>query len=143
MADDFETNDAVMGDLADVRRNFQSLQKEIGNVEALSPLADTLRAVVSALPDIVYRLNSEGDIVFISDAIGQYGYDPKELIGCSIFELIHPADHAKARHRVNERRRGDRSTSSLELRFLTNDYETIDFELKESSTEEEAFGVSI
>jgi hypothetical protein len=57
--------------------------------------------------------------------------------------LIHPADHAKARHRVNERRRGDRSTSSLELRFLTNDYETIDFELKESSTEEEAFGVSI
>ena len=82
--------------MADVRRHFLTLQEEIGDAGALAPVADTLDSLVSALPDVVYRLDSEGKIVFINDAIGQYGYDPDKLLGSSIFALIHPDDHAKA-----------------------------------------------
>jgi two-component system, cell cycle sensor histidine kinase and response regulator CckA len=88
-----------------------------------------LESVVRAVPDVVYRLDADGRIVFISEAIRKYGYEPDELIGTSIFELIHPDDRPKATHRINERRTGDRSTRLLEVRLLTKSQGPVSFEL--------------
>ena len=68
------------------------------------------------VPDIVYMLDPDGYIVFISDSIIQYGYDPGELIGTSIMELIHPLDKLHAAYRIKERRTGERKTKSYEVK---------------------------
>jgi len=66
----------------------------------LRSLEEICRDVVGHLPDIVYRLDGEGNIVFISEAIRKYGYDPIALVGNSIFDLVHP----QGRTRVQDHR---------------------------------------
>ena len=120
---------------AQVSQHFRELETEIRESQSLRPIERMLESIVAALPDLVYRLDSEGRVVFMSEAVRKYGYDPDELVGQSIFDLIHPDDVEKARHRINDRRTGDRSTRSLEVRLLSRDRTAVDFELKETVTE--------
>jgi len=68
---------------------------------------------------IQYRLDKEGKVVFVSPSVMKYGYSTDELIGKDIFDWIHPEDRNKALYRINERRTGNRSTSSFPVRLLT------------------------
>lgn len=77
-----------------------------------------LRSIIHTVPDIIFRLTPEGAITFISPAISRFGRKPEELIGHSIFSLIHPGDRQRAAHRINERRTGTRTTADLEMRLL-------------------------
>ncbi|HJN27914.1 MAG TPA: PAS domain-containing protein [Candidatus Latescibacteria bacterium] len=61
----------------------------------LRSLEEICRDVVDHVPDIVYRLDGEGNIVFISEAIRKYGYDPIALVGNNIFDLVHPQDRTR------------------------------------------------
>ena len=126
----------------EIRQHIADLEAELRSEVALAPLEETLSSIVSALPDIVYRLDAEGKIVFISDAIRDYGYDPSALVGRSMLDLVHPADRNRAEHRINERRTGGRSTRSLELRLTTADSEAVAFELNESTTDGEEDGAA-
>ena len=49
--------------------------------------------------DIIYRLDPDGKIVFISNAVENYGYKARDLIGKTMLEFIHPEDRDKAVHR--------------------------------------------
>ncbi len=68
--------------------------------------------------DIIYRLDSAGNITFVNDAVGHYGFSAEELIGTPILDLVHPNDRDRAAYRINERRTGDRSTKSLRVRLV-------------------------
>jgi PAS domain S-box-containing protein len=87
-----------------------------------------LKSIVSNSPDIIYLLDKEGKIEFISEAISMYGYNSSELIGKSIFDIVHPDDHKKALYKINERRTGKRSTKTLEIRLISKSKKTIPFE---------------
>jgi len=88
---------------------------------ALKESERKLDSIVKTIPDIVYRLDRNGMISFISEGIRRYGYMPVELLGKSMMNLVHPQDRSRARHRINERRTGDRCTNGLELRLLPKD----------------------
>ncbi|MCU0847213.1 MAG: PAS domain S-box protein [Spirochaetes bacterium] len=77
-----------------------------------------LISIINNIPDVVYRLNPESNISFISDEIQKYGYNPEELKGLNICSLIHPDDRNKSVYRLNERRTGERRTKSFEVRLL-------------------------
>ena len=94
-----------------------------------------LKIIMNNVPDIVYMLDPDGYIVFISDSIIQYGYDPGELIGTSIMELIHPLDKLHAAYRIKERRTGERKTKSYEVRMLTKGKTCIPVEIKSRDIE--------
>lgn len=74
-----------------------------------------LSSILKTVPDIIYRLDPEGRITFISPAVERYGLEVEELLGKSIFDLVALTDINKAKHRLNERRTGERATSGLEL----------------------------
>ncbi|MBT4499651.1 MAG: response regulator [Gemmatimonadetes bacterium] len=101
--------------------------------KALQESEIRLNSIIKSIPDIIYRLDPEGKITFISDAVKKYGYEPEDLLGVHISELVHPGDREKARYRLNERRTGSRSTRSLEVRLLKRDRRAIDFEIKTTS----------
>jgi len=114
-----------------------ALRQRVAELEAREG-SDTdvmLDSIVRAVPDIVYRLDTKGRIVFISEAIKNYGYEPRELVGTNIFALIHPEDQEKAAYRINERRTGERSTRLLELRLLTRTQTPVSFEFASSTGE--------
>ncbi|HUU28812.1 MAG TPA: PAS domain S-box protein [archaeon] len=113
---------------------FQSVGRDITErkqvEKALGESEKKLDSIIKAIPDIIYRLDPDGIIIFISDAATKYGYKTHELIGTHIHEIVHPDDREKAAFRINERRTGERSTKSFELRLLTKEKEDKLFEIR-------------
>ena len=110
-------------------RTYQKLENAVTNLQSALSLRKAaerslkisernLNSIIKKIPDIVYRLTSQGTIEFISEGVKKYGYSPERLIGTDIFELVHPDDRYMTSYRINERRTGDRSTSNLEVRLL-------------------------
>lgn len=52
------------------------------------------RGLIELAPDIIYRLDTAGRIVFVSRAAESIGYQPEELIGQPFEKLVHPEDVA-------------------------------------------------
>ena len=71
-----------------------------------------LKSIIRTSPNIIYCLDRNCKISFISDAIGDYGYTPEELLGGDIMDLVHPEDREMAKCRINERRTGNSANSS-------------------------------
>ncbi|MFC1606606.1 diguanylate cyclase [Candidatus Latescibacterota bacterium] len=95
----------------------------------MNELNTTSSEILELIPDIMYRLDENGNISWISHSINIYGYTEDELVGRNIFELVHPDDRNKAQHKLNERRVGDRRTRYFEVRLVTKDRESIPFEI--------------
>lgn len=97
----------------------QQAKAETGETVLLLKSSETsMQSILKAIPDIVFRLDSGGNITFISPAISKYLESPHSLLGRPIFELVAPEDLGKAQHRLNERRTGERATFDLEIRLL-------------------------
>ncbi len=94
-----------------------------------------LDTIIKTVPDIIYRLDTDGKITFISDAVRKYGYTPDTLLGTSVIDLVHQEDKEKAKDRITERRTRDRSTTAFEVRLLTKDQQQISFEIFSVSAE--------
>lgn len=105
--------------------------------QALYHSEERLKSILKSIPDIIYRLDPEGKITFMSAAIERYGYKPDKLLGKSMLNLVHADDREKAVYRINERRSGDRRTKSLELRLKSKSGKSIYFEDRSKSVEME------
>jgi PAS domain S-box-containing protein len=97
----------------------QQLMEEKQQAEAaLKESEERLDSIIKSVPDIIYRIDAQGCINFISDGVIPYGYLPRDLLGRNLLELVHPDDRVKAARRINERRTVKRDSGDLELRFL-------------------------
>ena len=85
--------------------------------EALIASERMLRHFVRWVRDVIYRLDDQGRVLFISHAVTRLGYGEDELVGRSIFDLVDPDDLERCRRRLDERRTGRRRTTGLEIRF--------------------------
>ncbi len=90
--------------------------------EALRRSQEMLDSIIRSIPDILYRLDPDGKITFINDAVVRYGYRPAELIGTDIIDLVHPEDRAEVERALKERRSSRRKTRDLTLRLLNKEH---------------------
>ena len=118
--DNMETIQVIIRDITEARR----MQKEQGNIE------DQLRSIINLLPDILYRLDMEGKISYVSERVANYGYTVDELLGRPLIDLVHPDDREKAFFRLCERRAGERATKLFEVRLLTKNRSSVPFEIE-------------
>ena len=107
------------------------------DITELKRAEEHYRTLVQTIPDIIYKVDSNGIFTFISESIKQLGYTPEELIGKHFKKIIHPDDFEKvSRKKVlpkytgkitgdadspklfDERRTGNRMTKNLEVRLL-------------------------
>ncbi|MEE4113403.1 MAG: PAS domain S-box protein [Desulfobacteraceae bacterium] len=79
-----------------------------------------LDSIIRSTPDVIYRLDTMGRFTFVSDAIRRYGVTPEELIGRPFLDYIREDDREIARHRINERNTGSRSTQRLAIHAFGN-----------------------
>ena len=112
---------------ADLAVAVEKLNQEITarrkTEESLVESEKMLASIINSVPDIIYRLDPEGRITFISQIVTEYGYTPAELIGQSIYGIVHPEDRAKVRTRIDERRTGNRRTRDLEVRLVRKSFD--------------------
>lgn len=104
---------------------------------ALKESQQVLDSIIRNIPDIIFRLDTEGRITFISEFVRAYGYVPEEMIGKSILDYIHPEDREKTLNKINERKSGNGKTSSLEIRLKSRNCESRHFEIKSGVIERE------
>ena len=109
--------------------------------EALRASEARYRRLVQLVPDIIYLLDHEGKIVFITRPVEALGYRPDELLGTPFEAIVHPDDRRKARNAFVERRTGDRATRSLEIRLLTKRGVARDHDIKYTRVTISARGV--
>lgn len=114
----------------------QNLEIKCKNLEnTVMEYEQRLKIIMSNVPDVVYMLDPEGRILFISDSIKKYGYEPVELTGTYIMKLIHAQDLVQAALRIREKRTGTRKTIAYEVRLITKDNTIVPFEIKSCNIE--------
>ncbi len=79
-----------------------------------------LSSVIETVPDIIYRVNKNGKINFISDAVKNYGYQKTDFINKSIFDFINHEDRKRSYWHLLERRTGSRKTKNFTIPFLVD-----------------------
>lgn len=97
--------------------------------------------MLDVIPDIVYKIDSDGYFVYINGTIKSMGYSPEELIGKHFSNIIHPGDIASVSRTTllkrykgsitgdknapklfDERRAGKRVTKHLPIRLIQKDW---------------------
>jgi len=120
----------------DEKGNCSSLRSSLSDITerkqadlALIAAKQEIESIVKTVPDIIYRLDPQGRLTYVSDSVKRYGYQPEELIGTKVMKLVYPEDKAKTIHRIKERRTGARSTKSFETRLTTKNQTVASFEV--------------
>jgi len=126
--------------LLEVQKELQILNEKLeGNLYELETAERKFRYFVQTIPDIVYRVDTEGRFVFINETVRILDYDPGELVGRHFSEIVFSTEEADriSRKRVlkeytgmvtgdknapklfDERRTGERKTTGLEVRLAS------------------------
>jgi PAS domain S-box-containing protein len=125
------------GELNDINARLAS------SIDNLKMSEERFRSLVETVPDIVYRLDSDGRFSFLNSAIERLGYHRGELIGTHFSEIISPTEvHAVSWQSAvggrpesvpstppklfDERRSGQRMTAGLEVRLKTKSGVTVE-----------------
>ena len=127
-------------DRMEVRQTLKLLRDGLTRQKALVDALSQYSSLVHAIPDIVYKIDERGIIVFINKAVESLGYQQEELLGQHIRVLIHPDDFQRCHSQsvldyykavstgdmgapklLDERRSGDRMTKNLYLRILSKE----------------------
>lgn len=113
---------------------LQQARKEVKDTD------ERYRSLLNAIPDVVYRLDRDGNFTYINDSIIRLGYQPSELIGKHFSVILHPEDSEQvsrtsvlpnfagkntgpeaAPKLFDERRAGERLTRNLQVRLMKHD----------------------
>jgi diguanylate cyclase (GGDEF)-like protein/PAS domain S-box-containing protein len=105
-----------------VRNAVLKLQLERDNARMLHQLEQSEqwhRLLVNASPDVIYTLDANGTFTYVNESIERtLGYAPAELIGKDYLVVVPPGEVDTVRHRLNERRSGERATRNFELHLM-------------------------
>ena len=83
---------------------YEELEKQVQELkaaalvheQAMAAQQKSLDSIIKYIPDIIYRLDSQGRITFISESVRTYGYDPAEMIGTSMLDYVHSEASSRA-----------------------------------------------
>lgn len=107
---------------------------------ALWEIKELYRDIVNLVPDIVYRLDTQGRFIYVSPAGAYFGFDPEKMIGKPFAGIVHPDDVGLARYHFDEKRRGERATRLVEFRIMSPGGIARDCEMKETTIHLSATG---
>ncbi len=103
----------------DLNRANLELQKK---VEELALSESRFQTLVRTIPDIVFRVDPEGNVVFINSAVQFLGYTPEELLNTSLTTIVHEEDWKELRDNLLEKEKNETAHTGIlhaELRLLS------------------------
>jgi PAS domain S-box-containing protein len=99
MKDDNKTKKQLVDELKELRSQNAALKK--------SDSAEKYRSLVENIRDVIYELDSQGVVLYISPAVrDMLGYDSAEIIGKNFIELAHKDDLSSQTEWFSELRKG-------------------------------------
>lgn len=106
--------------------------------EKLKKSERDLKVLVDNVPDVLYSLSPEGRFLRLSPALEtNLGYKPKELIGKSVLDFIHPDDRERiARGLKRSQKSGETQLRTAEFRMLSKSGKSRTYEIRGRSVVE-------
>jgi PAS domain S-box-containing protein len=91
-----------------------------------------LQMVTENVPDIIYSLNPKGEFISLSPSVEHVmGYKPSELIGVSVFKVIHASDRLRVKESfMSAAKSVDTRDKIIQFRMVTKTGETKHFEIR-------------
>jgi PAS domain S-box-containing protein/putative nucleotidyltransferase with HDIG domain len=115
MKDDDKTKKQLIHELAELRSQNAALKK--------SESPEKYRSLVEDLRDVIYELDSQGVVLYISPAIRDLlGYDSAEIVGKNFNELAHKDDLSSQAKWFSELRKGVESPSEYRVIDKSGEY---------------------
>ncbi|UCE07887.1 MAG: PAS domain S-box protein, partial [bacterium] len=110
----------------------RKLQKELHDSET------SLKMLMENVPDVIYSLNPKGEFISLSPAVETIlSYKPSELIGTSVFNIIHPDDRERIRTGfIQAAKSGKEQIRTVEFRMVSKTGEVKYFEVRGRSVVE-------
>ncbi len=93
----------------------QKLEKAINEKQTTQKF---LKSVLDKTPNIIFRLDVEGKLIFINNAIHRYGVTPEYFLNKKIDEFIHPDDKKKITRLIADPELKDKNSKKIELRIF-------------------------
>ncbi len=111
-----------------------TIQQIIDKKKLTSKLANSqaeLQMVAEGVPDIIYSLNPKGEFLSLSPAVKpSMGYRPEELIGTSVFNVIHAEDRPWVmKDFMQTMKSGGKEVRNLMFRMISKAGEVRNFEV--------------
>ncbi|MBS3815716.1 MAG: PAS domain S-box protein [Hadesarchaea archaeon] len=76
--------------------------------------------ILQNLPDVILKLNRQGEILYVNDAIkSESGFSPSDLGGKNFLEFVHPSDRELVEERFEEG--FEKGKTSVEVRIIRKD----------------------
>jgi PAS domain S-box-containing protein len=82
----------VAGDVAFALRGIEIEAEHRKAAQALARSEARYRELVENIQDVVFSLDAEGKIQFISPAVREYGFEPEEVVGLDFARFVHRED---------------------------------------------------
>ncbi len=101
---------------------FRDVTEQARTAAALVASERRYRSLIENALDFITILAADGTITFQSPSVERVlGYAPEELVGRSVFELIHPDEVGRARQVFVRLDDGSGASAPVEVRFLHHD----------------------
>lgn len=98
--------------------------------ESLYQSQSELTSIINNTPDLIYRINLNGEIIFVNDVILKYGYSKDDIIGTLFTNYLHPDDIDLAVERFSKNTTStEYELSASNLKFKTKDGSFRTFEI--------------
>ncbi len=55
------------------------------------------KAIINSSQDMIYNISTDGTLLFVSQGVRDYGYEPQEVIGRHFSDFVHPLDRERVR----------------------------------------------
>jgi diguanylate cyclase (GGDEF)-like protein/PAS domain S-box-containing protein len=108
MKDDYKTKKQLVQELSELRSLNAALEK--------SESAEKYRSLVENIRDVIYELDSQGVVLYISPAIRDLlGYESTEIVGKNFTELAHKDDLSSLTEWFSELRKGREHPSEYRI----------------------------
>jgi diguanylate cyclase (GGDEF)-like protein/PAS domain S-box-containing protein len=108
MKDDSKTKKQLIHELTELRSQKAALEK--------SESAEKYRSLVENIRDVIYELDSQGVVLYISPAIrDMLGYDSSEIVGKNFIEIAYKDDLSSLAEWFSELRKGKESPSEYRV----------------------------
>jgi two-component system CheB/CheR fusion protein len=90
------------------RRSGVDATRPTDTERALRESEERYRTLVESISDVVYAIDGGGVLTYISPVVkNTFGYEPEELIGRHLLEIVDKEDHELLMRRFSELREGD------------------------------------
>ncbi len=112
--DDRKTKAQLIAELSELKAESTALEHE----------RDKYRALVENINDVIFAVNTEGIITYVSPVVQQvFNYNPREVIGQNFLNFVHPDDQPGLRGRFERIMTGE--LEPRDFRLLSKDGDVV------------------